>query len=95
MPIISGPLGTLAVALMAVTGLIAWLLRDRRYRGPRLLDDERPGVDRRQLEAAEEEVRRYDASRSIWRSISPSDAQPLKPKVGSRSARKPAARPQA
>jgi hypothetical protein len=74
MPIVSGPVGTLAVAVMAVTGLLVWLLKRRRYPGPRLLDEE-PDVDHRELEAAEEEVRRYDASRSIWRSTPPSDRE--------------------
>ncbi|MBA3759477.1 MAG: hypothetical protein M3Q37_07100 [Gemmatimonadota bacterium] len=57
MPIISGPVQTLLVALAAIIALVLWLRRERRYRGPRLADDE---IDREELEAAEREVRDLD-----------------------------------
>lgn len=57
MPIISGPVQTLLVALAAIIALVLWLWRERRYRGPRLADDE---IDREELEAAEREVRDLD-----------------------------------
>jgi hypothetical protein len=60
MTIISGPVGTLLVALAAVIALVLWLRRDRSYPGPRLADDD--GIDREELEAAEREVRDLDPS---------------------------------
>lgn len=57
MPIISGPVQTLLIALAAIIALVLWLRRERRYRGPRLADDE---IDREELEAAEREVRDLD-----------------------------------
>ena len=60
MSIVSGPLGTLLVALVAIAALVVWLRRERRYRGPRLADDD--GIDREELEAAEREVRELDSS---------------------------------
>jgi len=59
MPLISGPIQTLLVAAVAIIALVLWLRRGRRYRGPRLADDE---IDREELEAAEREVRDLDAS---------------------------------
>ncbi|HEX7335947.1 MAG TPA: hypothetical protein VF252_01965 [Gemmatimonadales bacterium] len=59
MSIVSGPLGTLLVALVAIAALVVWLRRDRRYPGPRLADED--GIDREELEAAEREVRELDA----------------------------------
>lgn len=58
MSIVGGPVGTLLVALAAVIALVIWLRSDRRYRGPRLIDDD--GIDRKELEAAEREVRDLD-----------------------------------
>jgi hypothetical protein len=60
MPIITGPVGTLLVALAALLALMLWLRRDRSYPGPRLTDDE--GIDREELEAAEREVRDLDSA---------------------------------
>lgn len=60
MQIVSGPLGTLLVAIIAVLALVLWLRRDRSYPGPRLTDED--GIDREELEAAEREVRELDAS---------------------------------
>ena len=57
MPFIGGPVQTLLVALAAIIALVLWLRRERRYRGPRLADDE---IDREELEAAEREVRDLD-----------------------------------
>ena len=57
MPLISGPVQTLLVAVVAIIALVLWLRRDRTYRGPRLADDE---IDREELEAAEREVRDLD-----------------------------------
>jgi hypothetical protein len=59
MSIVSGPVGTLLVALAAVIALVLWLRRDRSYPGPRLIDDD--GIDREELEAAEREVRDLDS----------------------------------
>ena len=58
MPMISGPVSTLLVALVALIALVLWLRRDRSYPGPRL--DDEVGVDREELEAAEREVRDLD-----------------------------------
>lgn len=55
MPLISGPVGTLLVAVAAIITLVLWLRRDRSYPGPRLHGDE--GIDRAELEQAEREVR--------------------------------------
>ena len=57
---VSGPVSTLLVALVALIALILWLRRDRSYPGPRLADED--GVDREELEAAEREVRDLDSS---------------------------------
>ena len=61
MPIVSGPVGTLLVALLAIVALVLWLRRDRRHPGPRLHGDD-AGIDREELEAAEREVRDLDAT---------------------------------
>ena len=57
--IISGPFGTLLIALVAIVALLLWLRRDRTYPGPRLHDDE--GIDREELEQAEREVRELES----------------------------------
>jgi hypothetical protein len=57
--IVSGPIGTLLVALLAMVALVVWFRRGRRYPGPRLEGDE--GIDRETLEAAEREVRDLDS----------------------------------
>jgi hypothetical protein len=56
MPLISGPIGTLLVAIVVIVALIVWLRRDRTYPGPRLHSDDE-GIDREELEQAEREVR--------------------------------------
>ena len=58
MPMISGPVQTLLVALAAIIALVLWLRRRRRYPGPRL--EEGDEIDREELEAAEREVRDLD-----------------------------------
>jgi hypothetical protein len=60
MPFVSWPVGTLLIALAVLIALVLWLTRDRNYPGPRLEDDE--GIDRKELEAAEREVRDLDSS---------------------------------
>jgi len=55
MPIISGAVEILLVAAVLVTAVAAWLVRRRRYPGPRLHGED--GIDRDELEAAEREVR--------------------------------------
>ena len=62
MPILSEPVGVLLVAAAAISGLVVWLFRDRRYRGPRLLTDD-DGIDREVLEAAEREAREVKGER--------------------------------
>jgi hypothetical protein len=59
MPMITGPIGTLLVAVVAIVSLVFWLRRDRSYPGPRLHDD--PGIDRAELEEAEREVRELES----------------------------------
>ncbi|HEX2250295.1 MAG TPA: hypothetical protein VHH32_08085 [Gemmatimonadales bacterium] len=56
MPIITGPVGTLLIALAAIVALIIWLRRDRSYPGPRLHMED-GGIDQEELEQAEREVR--------------------------------------
>jgi hypothetical protein len=56
MLLVSTPLGSLAIAALAVVGLVAWLVRDRRHPGPRLVGRP-PTIDRAALDAAEREVR--------------------------------------
>jgi hypothetical protein len=55
MPLISGPVGTLLIAVAAIITFVLWLRRDRSYPGPRLHGEE--GIDREELERAEREVR--------------------------------------
>lgn len=55
MPIIDGPVGVMLVGAVLLVALAVWLLRDRRHPGPRLHGQS--GIDREELEAAEQEVR--------------------------------------
>jgi hypothetical protein len=55
---VTGPVGTLLVALAALIAFVVWLRRDRSYPGPRLSGDTE--IDREELEAAEREVRDLD-----------------------------------
>lgn len=59
---VSGPVETLIVALVAIAALLLWLRRDKRPPGPRLLSDG-DGIDHERLEAAELEVRDLDPER--------------------------------
>lgn len=58
MPLIGSPVPAIFLALLLVVGVVLWLLRDRRYPGPRLHGED--GVDREELEAAEREVRELE-----------------------------------
>ena len=55
MPLVGGPVSVLLVAAAVVAAVLAWLVRGRRYPGPRLHGDD--GIDREELERAEREVR--------------------------------------
>jgi hypothetical protein len=57
-PIVTGPVGTLLIAGVAIITLMIWLRRDRSYPGPRLHGEE--GIDRDELERAEREVRNQE-----------------------------------
>ena len=57
---ITGPVGSLLVAVAVIVALVIWLRRDRRYPGPRLHGAEQHGIDREELEEAEREVRDLD-----------------------------------
>jgi hypothetical protein len=59
MPLISGPFGTLLVAIAVIVALVLWLRRGRTYPGPRLHADD--GIDREELEQAEREVRELES----------------------------------
>jgi hypothetical protein len=61
MPLITGPVGTLLVAVAIVVALALWLFRKRRYPGPRLHGED-DGIDREELEEAEREVRDLETS---------------------------------
>ena len=58
MPLIGSPVPAIFLALILVVGVVLWLLRDRRYPGPRLHGED--GIDREELEAAEREVRELE-----------------------------------
>ena len=59
MSIIGGPVSVVLLAIVLVIAVALWLLRDRRHPGPRLLDAD--GIDRKELEEAESEVRELEA----------------------------------
>ena len=61
MPIVSGPVGTLLVAVAVVAAVGVWLVRRPRHPGPRLVGSD--GIDRHELEAAEREVRELESGR--------------------------------
>jgi hypothetical protein len=58
MPLIGGPMSAIFIAAVLLVGVVLWLVRERRYPGPRLhgKDD----IDREELEAAEREVRELE-----------------------------------
>jgi hypothetical protein len=59
MPFVGGPVGILLVAGTVATAFVIWLLRDRRYPGPRLHGQD-PEIDHEELETAEREVRELE-----------------------------------
>ena len=59
MPLVSGPIGILLVAGAVLAAVIMWLVRPRRHPGPRVVGDD--GIDRDELEAAEQEVRELES----------------------------------
>lgn len=59
MPLIGGPVPAILLAAVLIVGLVLWLLRERRYPGPRLHGED--DIDREELEAAEREVRELEA----------------------------------
>lgn len=61
MSLIGGPVGVVLVAAMLILAVIVWLRRDRRHPGPRLHGHD--GIDREELEAAEQDVRHLDNRR--------------------------------
>ena len=56
-----GPVPVVLLAGVLIVALVAWLVRDRSYPGPRLHDAE--AIDREELEEAEREVRELEAGR--------------------------------
>ena len=85
-PLVGGPLEALAIAVLAVAGLIGWLRRPPRYRGPRLVD-ERGGIDPGPLSAAEREVRQAPRDAALSKLDVP-DAGRSRPEQRTRSARR-------
>jgi hypothetical protein len=61
MPFFGGPVPVVLLAGILLVALALWLLRDRRYPGPRLHGAD--AIDREELEEAEREVRELDAGR--------------------------------
>lgn len=61
MPLVTGPVGTLLVAGAVVAAFVVWLVRRPRHPGPRLVGHD--GIDRDELEAAEQEVRELESGR--------------------------------
>ncbi len=58
MPLIGGPVSAIFLAAVLLIGLVLWLVRERRYPGPRLHGED--GIDHEELEAAEREVRELE-----------------------------------
>jgi hypothetical protein len=59
MQLIGGPITVVFLAAVLLVGLVLWLVRERRYPGPRLYGGD--DIDREELEAAEREVRELEA----------------------------------
>lgn len=59
MPYFIGPVPVVLLTGVLLLALLFWLLRDRRYPGPRLHGPEE--IDREELEEAEREVRELEA----------------------------------
>jgi hypothetical protein len=85
-PLVGGPLEALAIAALTVAGLIGWLRRPRRYRGPRLVD-ERSGIDPGPLSQAEREVRHASPDAALRAPDAPDAGRSL-PGQRTRSARR-------
>ena len=79
MPYVTGPVGTLLVALTALVALVLWIRRDRTYPGPRLEGDD-DGIDREELDAAEREVRDLDSGQRPDEEFPGNDWGPGKPR---------------
>jgi len=62
MPFFAGPVPAVLLAGVLIVALALWLLRDRRYPGPRLHDADE--IDREELEEAERDVRELEAGRT-------------------------------
>lgn len=60
MPFFDGPVPAVLLAGVLIVALVLWLLRDRKYPGPRLHGED--AIDREELEEAEREVRELEAS---------------------------------
>jgi hypothetical protein len=58
MPVIGGPVSAIFIAAVLLVGVVLWLVRERRYPGPRLYGKD--DIDREELEAAEREVRELE-----------------------------------
>ncbi len=61
MPFFASPMPAVLLAGVLIVALMLWLLRDRRYPGPRLHDGD--GIDQEELDEAEREVRELEAGR--------------------------------
>lgn len=59
MPFFTGPIPAVLLAAVLVVALVLWLLRSRRYPGPRLEGSDE--IDQAELEEAEREVRELEA----------------------------------
>jgi hypothetical protein len=58
MPLIGGPVSAIFIAAVLLVGVVLWLVRERRYPGPRPYGED--GIDHEELEAAEREVRELE-----------------------------------
>jgi hypothetical protein len=58
MSLIGGPVSAIFIAAVLLVGVVLWLVRERRYPGPRLHG--KNDIDREELEAAEREVRELE-----------------------------------
>ena len=61
MPFFAGPVPAVLLTGVLLVALVVWLLRDRRHPGPRLHGAD--GIDQKELEEAEREVRELDGGR--------------------------------
>jgi hypothetical protein len=58
MQLIGGPVSAIFLAAVLLVGVVLWLMRERRYPGPRLYGED--GIDYEELETAEREVRELE-----------------------------------